>query len=213
MSRSASVSRATDRAQAIYSADSSVVAVVEELTATLRLGGIADPRRVATDIIAALLDVSRSWPLVNGEASIDAALTASARCAAAQLCKGSPFAYAVGTAQFRHLTLAVDSRVLIPRQETEVLVGEIVEFMRSRFGSRSWGTAVDIGTGSGAIALALASEGNFDRVIATDVSRDALAVAAANVDRYADGLRCPVELRHGSLIAPVRGLEANVVVS
>src|SRR5688500_12411637 len=164
MSRSAWVSRATGRAQAIYSADSSVVAVVEELTATLRLGGIADPRRVATDIVAALLDVSRSWPLVNGEASIDAGMTASARRAAALLCRGCPFAYAVGTAQFRHLTLAVDSRVLIPRPETEVLVGEIVDRLHSRFGARSWGTAIDIGTGSGAIAIALASEGYFDRV-------------------------------------------------
>jgi len=207
------VSKATSRAQAVYSADSSVLAVVEELTRTLRLGGITDPRRVATDIVAALLDVSRSWPLVNGEATMDAAMTASASRAAALLCQGSPFAYAVGTAQFRHLTLAVDSRVLIPRPETEVLAGEILDHMRSRFGSRSWGTAIDIGTGSGAIALALSSEGNFDRVVATDASRDAIAVAAANVDRCRDQLRSPVELRYGSLIAPVRGLEANVIVS
>jgi release factor glutamine methyltransferase len=213
MSRSDSVSKATSRAQAVYSADSSVLAVVEELTRTLRLGGITDPRRVATDIVAALLDVSRSWPLVNGEATIEAAITASASRAAALLCQGCPFAYAVGTAQFRHLTLAVDSRVLIPRPETEVLVGEILDWMRARFGEESWGAAIDIGTGSGAIALALANEGNFDRVIATDASSDALAVAAVNIDRCSDRLRCPVELRRGSLIAPVRGLEANVVVS
>ena len=213
MSRSVSVSRVVDRTPPPYTPDAPVVSVVEELTATLRLGGIADPRRVATDIIAALLDVSRSWPVVNGEATIDAAVAAAAKNAAALLCKGCPFAYAVGTVQFRHLTLGVDPRALIPRPETEVLVGEIVERMRARFGNKSWGTAVDIGTGSGAIALALANEGSFERVIATDASKDALAVAAANVSRCTHRLRSPVELRHGSLIAPVRGLEATLVVS
>jgi release factor glutamine methyltransferase len=71
---------------------------------------------------------------------------------------------------------------------------------------------VDVGTGSGAIALALASEGTFARVIATDVSLDALAVAGANVRRCAAVLRVPVELRHGSLLGPVpeRGLRAVV---
>ena len=213
MWRSASVSRVIDRHQAVYSADSSVLAIVEELTGTLRLGGIADPRRVATDIVAALLDVSRSWPVVNGDASVDGETAASARRAASLLCKGSPFAYAVGTAQFRHLTLEVDSRVLIPRPETEVLAGEVLDWTRERFGDESWGTAIDIGTGSGAIALSLACEGNFDSVIGTDASGDAVAVASANVLKCGELLRCGVEIRHGSLIAPVRAAKATVLVS
>ena len=89
--------------------------------------------------------------------------------------RGAPFAYAVGRAAFRHLTLDVDERVLIPRQETEVLVDLVLEARAPAGGHR-----VDVGTGSGAIALALATEGAFDRVIATDVSLDALAVARAN---------------------------------
>jgi release factor glutamine methyltransferase len=103
----------------------------------------------------------------------------------------------------------VDERVLIPRPETEQLVELVLELEPSL---RPGGTVVDVGTGSGAIALALASEGSFSRVIATDVSLDALAVARANVARCAGVLRAPVELRHGSLLGPVteRGLCAVV---
>jgi len=94
---------------------------------------------------------------------------AHARAAAARRARGAPFAYAVGRAPFRHLTLAVDERVLIPRPETEQLVEEV---LRRTGGGR--GVAADVGTGSGAIALALAAEGGFERIVATDVSQDAL---------------------------------------
>ena len=62
----------------------------------------------------------------------------------------------------------------------------------------------DIGTGSGAIALSLAFEGEFDRVVATDISLDAIHVAAANAASLGDVLKSPVEFRHGSLLAPLR---------
>jgi release factor glutamine methyltransferase len=128
------------------------------------------------------------------------------------LAKRAPFAYAVGVACFRHLNLVVDERVLIPRPETEVLVGEILDRMEA-MGATAWGTAVDIGTGSGAIALSLAAEGKFDRVIATDASLDALAVARENCSRAAKVLRAPVDFRHGSLLAPLNVEKASVIVS
>jgi release factor glutamine methyltransferase len=114
----------------------------------------------------------------------------------------------VRRASFRHLTLDVDERVLIPRPETEGLVEQVLQLSGG-----TGGTAVDIGTGSGAIALSLASEGVFDRVVATDVSLDALAVARQNASRLAGALRAPVEFRHGSLLAPIRDLRAAVIVS
>ncbi len=206
------MSRVVDRAQPLYSADRPILRVVEELAGTLRLAGIADPRRVATDIIAALLEVPRSWPVMNRDARLDRATVAAASLAADKLCKGSPFAYAVGSMAFRHLNLSVDERVLIPRPETEVLVGEVLDLMTVRFGN-SWGTAVDIGTGSGAIALSLASEGRFGRVIATDASADALDVARDNFERCGHVIDTTVEFRHGSLIAPVRDVSATAVVS
>ena len=104
--------------------------------------------------------------------------------------------------------------MLIPRPETEVLVGEIIERLERQMpGSPSWGTAVDVGAGSGAIALSLSAEGRFDRVIATDTSSGALQVARANAIRSAAALKAAVEFRQGSLLAPVRGVKAQVVVS
>jgi len=188
-----------------------VADVAADLARTLRNSGMAEPRRLATDVIAALLEVPRSWPALNGDAPLDQSTVAAARTAAKRLRMGAPFAYAVGTACFRHLVLTVDERVLIPRPETEVLVDEIFDRMRGSHGS--WGTAVDIGTGSGAIALALATEGNFDRVIATDASEDVLAVARLNCDRLSAALRSEVEILCGSLTSPVRGVKAAVLVS
>lgn len=130
--------------------------------------------------------------------------------------RGEPLAYAVGEAPFRDLVLQVDSRVLIPRPETEVVVEEALRVAAANPG----GVAVDIGTGSGAIALALATEGRFDAVIATDVSADALEVAQANAERLRrhGGAMARLEFRHGADLAPLAtgatGQEkARVIVS
>lgn len=123
--------------------------------------------------------------------------------------RGEPLAYAVGNAPFRDLVLQVDARVLIPRPETEVVVGEALRVTASMPG----GLAVDIGTGSGAIALALATEGHFDRVIATDVSADALDVARDNAAAILAVSATPVEFRLGADLAPLNGLRARVIVS
>src|SRR5688572_26082088 len=96
--------------------------VVGALSAHLAAAGIPEPTREARDIIAAIVDMPRFWPSVNREASLDIDLCARAWGAARRRATGAPFAYAVGRAPFRHLTLDVDERVLIPRQETEMLV-------------------------------------------------------------------------------------------
>jgi release factor glutamine methyltransferase len=119
-----------------------------------------------------------------------------------------PVQYAEGKAYFRHLELLVDERVLIPRPETEVVVDWAL-----KLADNDGGIAVDIGTGSGAIALSLALEGAFDRVIATDVSGDAIEAAAANLARLRPTLRAPVELRLGSFLAPVLRAGARLLVS
>ena len=179
-----------------------------ELTAGLEGAGVTLARDEARDIVAAVLDVPRFWPSANKNTLIDATAVDEARKAAAARARGAPFAYAVGRAAFRHLTLAVDERVLIPRQETEVLVDLVLE---AQDGGR--GTVVDVGTGSGAIALALATEGLFDRVVGTDVSLDALVVAERNAAFLRDELRAPVEFLHGSLLAPLAGMRMQAVVS
>lgn len=180
--------------------------VVVSLSAYLAGARIPDATQEARDIVAAIVDMPRFWPSANREAPLDVGLCARAWEAARRRASGAPFAYAVGRAAFRHLTLDVDERVLIPRQETEVLVECILARVQH-------GVAIDIGTGSGAIALALATEGRYERVVATDLSREALDCARANVARLSSALRAPVELRHGSLLAPIQGERATVLAS
>ena len=120
---------------------------------------------------------------------------------------GAPLQYATGQAAFRHLELFVDRRVLIPRPETELLV----DIVLARAGSAR--VVADVGTGSGAIAIALATEGNFERVIATDVSSAALAVARLNADAYGTRVSGRLDLRQGSFLAPLAGERIDILVS
>jgi len=137
-----------------------------------------------------------------------------------------PLQHVLGTVAFRELELATDARALIPRPETEVLVGEVLGWAREASGGLcplsgglegpgdpEWGlTALDIGTGTGAIALSLLREGPFARVVATDSSPVALALAAENAERM--GLGENLELREGRLFDPLRPQERfHVIVS
>lgn len=180
--------------------------LVRALASALSAAQIAEAGREARDIVAAIVDMPRFWPSLHGDTTVDVDVAGRAWEAVRRRVRGAPFAYAVGRAAFRHLTLDVDERVLIPRQETEMLVECILERARH-------GVAIDVGTGSGAIALALATEGSFDRVIATDISREALEVAGANADRLRLALSAPVELRHGSTLGPVRGERVALLAS
>lgn len=120
--------------------------------------------------------------------------------------RGIPFAYAVGRTAFRTLDLAIDPRALIPRPETEGLVDLILQRVNG-------GLAADIGTGSGCIALSLAVEGNFDRVIAVERSAAAATLARENVTLVQP--RAPVEIREGNLLDPLgdKGERYRVIVS
>lgn len=115
--------------------------------------------------------------------------------------RGVPFAYSAGRAGFRTLDLAIDPRALIPRPETEGLVDLVLKYGSSEQRAGSRGLVADIGTGSGCIALSLAVEGNFERVIATEASPAAAALARENVQRIAP--RTPVEIRAGNLLTPL----------
>ena len=183
--------------------------VLEELVRTLSDHGMAEPVTEAREIISALLDVPRFWPIVNGGVEIEPTLHERARTAADRRSRGAPLAYAVGRASFRHLTLDVDERVLIPRPETE----QLVDLVLDESGLPPGGIAIDIGTGSGAIAIALAAEGTYSRVYGTDISRDAIDVARHNATVCASLLRSSVAFVHGSLLGPLGDLRARVVVS
>lgn len=127
-----------------------------------------------------------------------------------QLCalrqQGTPVAYLTGNKEFYGLNLAVDSRVLDPRPDTETLVDWALELMPENQPLR----AVDLGTGSGAIALALQSQRPTAQVFAVDASADALAVAQSNARQ----LKLPVQFAHGSWLEPLAGQAAfDLVIS
>ena len=174
----------------------SIGALREEIARLLAAAGVPLPRDEARDAIAALLDVPRFWSVTHAREAAEPALREAALRAVRRRAAGAPFAYAVGRSAFRHLTLDVDERVLVPRQETELLPELVLARVRA-----PGGVAVDVGTGSGAIALALASEGSFERVVATDVSLDALAVARRNAELVAPALREVVRAHLGRAVA------------
>ncbi len=109
-----------------------------------------------------------------------------------------PVAYLVGRTEFYSIELAVDAHCLIPRPETELLVQKAIEFLRTRDGEQH---VCDLCTGCGCIAVAIARNVPDARVIATDISDGALAVAARNVEKYDLGER--VELLCGDLFEPL----------
>ncbi|MFB6368094.1 MAG: peptide chain release factor N(5)-glutamine methyltransferase, partial [Gemmatimonadota bacterium] len=98
---------------------------------------------------------------------------------------GEPLQYIEGTVQFRELTLLCDRRALIPRPETEQLVERVAQWIRGQSGGepRDVERLLDIGTGSGAIALSLLHEGLAERALGVDVSREALQLAGQNRER------------------------------
>ena len=147
----------------------------------LRAAGVDNPRLDAEVLLADALGVTRADLVARDLAVEGPAVRRFQDAVRRRAVAREPVAYITGTRGFRRLELAVDPRVLIPRPETELLVELAVA--RLPQGAR----VVDVGTGSGAVALALADERPDLEVTGSDVSAEALAVARANGDRL--GLR------------------------
>ena len=115
---------------------------------------------------------------------------------------GEPIAYILGHEEFYGLDFLVDTRVLIPRPETELLVERALHLVRERLNNKQVPLVADIGTGSGAIPITLAiEETRLPYLYAVDISEDALAVAQQNCLRYSVEQR--VRLLQGDLLAPL----------
>ena len=149
-------------------------AVLADAAATLASAGCETPRLDAEVLLAHVLGTTRERLLLDGASELDAhAVGAFAGAIERRAGAREPVAYITGRRAFRRLELAVDPRALIPRPETELLVEIGLRLPR--------GAAVlDVGTGCGAIALALADERPDLRVSASDVSAGALALAREN---------------------------------
>jgi release factor glutamine methyltransferase len=164
--------------------------VGEALTAAtdaLAAAGVDTPRLDAELLLAEATGRDRAGLAARPDAGVEAPAARAFGAMMRRRLLREPVAYILGRKGFRRIELAVDRRVLIPRPETELLVEIALE--------RRPGTVLDVGTGSGAVALAIANELPGARIHATDTSLDALAVAKANRDR----LGAAVALSPGSL--------------
>ena len=153
-----------------------ILELINKTTPYLDKAGVASPRLTIELLLAHVLKKKRLQIYLEFERELDDATLEILRGLVKRRVAGEPLQYVTGEAEFCGLKLTVDRRVLIPRPETELLV-EVVA-------ARKPATVVDVGTGSGCIALALAQRLPAAEITATDVSPDALAVAKANAARY-----------------------------
>lgn len=161
----------------------------------LRARALARIAALDTDVLLAhALGATKESLYADPDAAVAPSDAAAFDALVERRANGEPVAYLRGWKEFYGLRFAVDPRVLIPRPETETVVDAI-----RASGAR---LVADVGTGSGAIAVALAVNDPDVRVIATDISADALAVARLNVEAH--GVAERVELRQGDLLAPIR---------
>ena len=167
-----------------------------------------DARAEALVIWSAVTEADRTGALSASREPIAKGGWESFRGAVERRASGEPMAYATGTAGFRTLDLAVDRSVLIPRPETEGLVQCVLDWASTH---ARHGIVADIGTGSGCVALSLAVEGPFTRVIATDASSTALAVAAQNLAAVMPGTT--VDLRLGEFFEPLLETTLDTIVA
>ena len=187
----------------------SVGEVLSKATERLQQAGVLNPRRESTALWAAIVGRTPGDVWLDREGAAEPVAADRFWTAVGRRAGGAPFPYAVGRVGFRNLDLVVDARALIPRPETEGLVGLVLEWAGNRHGGE--GLAADVGTGTGCIALALAQEGDFRGVVATERSPQAAALARENVARVAP--KVPVEVREGDLLGPLAGSRYRVIVS
>jgi release factor glutamine methyltransferase len=179
----------------------SVREALDSAVVALSAAGVDTPRLDAEVLLAHVLGLDRAALIVDRDRAVEgAAVRAFQDAVRRRAFDREPVAYITGVKGFRHLELQVDPRVLIPRPETETLVEAALEALPR--GAR----VVDVGTGSGAIALALKHERPDLEVTGTDVSEDALAVARANTER----LGIEVSFAQADLLAGIGHFDAVV---
>ena len=179
-----------------------VAFLVNDGARRLRQAGFAESRQEAIRLWAGVTNGNVADVALRGEQLVDEATQTRYERAVVRRSAGEPLAHVAGRIGFRKLELISDARALIPRPETEGLVDLLLERVRT-------GRIVDVGTGSGSIALSLLQEGSFDDVVAVDRSEAALALAKLNCG--STGLR--PRLIQGDMCQPLRERAFDALVS
>jgi release factor glutamine methyltransferase len=164
--------------------------------------GVENARREMEWIAGHVLGLSRSSLYADPDRALDARELRAADALVSRREAREPLAYVLGEWGFRHLTLKTDARALVPRPETEIVVERALALVEGIEAPR----VLDIGVGSGAIALALKDERPDAQVTAVDVSKDALSLARENAAR----LGLDVELREQGVDAAAEGWDLVV---
>jgi len=151
------------------------------------------PRLEARVLLEAASGRRREWLIAHGDEPADESAARAFEALARRRRRGEPIAYLVGAREFAGRRFATTSAVLVPRPETEMLAAFVLAHAPAQ------GTVIDLGTGSGAIAITLACERDDLRIVATDRSEAALALARRNAEALCpDALaRGHLDLRHG----------------
>jgi len=184
-----------------------VLRIVEQSATYLQGRGVENARLDAELLLAGVLGLKRLDLYLQFDRPLQSGELVRMRERLRRRGAREPIQYIEGRAAFRDLELCVDRRVLIPRPETEQLVEEVLRRIRGVDRPE----ILDVGTGSGAIALSLATEAPGARVVATDISAEALVVAALNLERVSSP--SPVELRKGFGYLPVESERFDAIVS
>lgn len=178
-------------------------ALLRRAAAALRAAGIVDAELEAEALLRHALGRDRAYLYLHLPEELPEEQQRAFAGLLRQRLAHRPAAYITGHRAFYDIDLHVAPGVLIPRPETEQLVDEALRLLRERAG-REWLRFVDVGTGSGALALAVAKHAPAVEVIAVDRSRAALEIAAFNAKRLR--LAGRVRFLEGDLLSPVRGL-------
>jgi release factor glutamine methyltransferase len=176
-------------------------------TASRRLGTVSETPRVDAEWLLSLATgLTRGQIRAREEATLDRTAARRFDALVARRAQGEPIAYILGEWEFWSLPLTVSPAVLIPRPETELLVECALRYLPTHTPAE----VLDLGTGSGAVAIALAVERPLARITAVDRSAAALEIAAHNVARHALGR---IELRESDWFARLAGRRFDVIVA
>ena len=184
--------------------DTTIRRALQDTRVQLDVARVDAPTLTARLLLGTVLGRSKEWLLAHDDELLNEEACARYAALLTRVIAHEPLAYVLGVREFYGLDLHVDARVLIPRPETEMLVELTLDVLRRSEQRAAGFDHFDIGTGSGAVAIAVAKNAPSARVLASDVSADALVVARENAQRH--GVADRITFVQSDLLSAIDGL-------